>query len=332
MVTLIHKIDWLFDEDLPPSELGHNLSKIQFPYPSELATGYKERLQFNDGISLVKDTHKFTNEDRPYKFSLGHLKVESSPPAFAYHVMHSGYLEIFDNTKKILYKRAPGIDFFGRLSLFDHEQVLFTEEDISLSAIYIPETHFVNLLGAETADNFYHSLGLLNVTDCCEARIPKTITHRIATCAPDHLQGSMRSMFAYSVILQFILDLNLFIASSKSFVNHFEKNDVDIASLHAELLQVTTDIPKLSDLAQKYNVTAAKLNQSFIKQYGQSIYSFLSNQRLDQAHQALLSTDIAMKTLAHKIGYSHVNHFITAFKKKFGVTPGSLRNQSKSLE
>jgi len=32
-----------------------------------------------------------------------------------------------------------------------------------------------------------------------------------------------------------------------------------------------------------------------------------------------------MKTLAHKIGYSHVNHFITAFKKKFGVTPGSLR-------
>jgi len=76
-------------------------------------------------------------------------------------------------------------------------------------------------------------------------------------------------------------------------------------------------------------VTAAKLNQSFQKKYDQSIYSFLSNQRLDQAHQALLDSDIPLKTLAHKIGYSHVNHFITAFKKKFGVTPGSLKKRAE---
>ena len=74
---------------------------------------------------------------------------------------------------------------------------------------------------------------------------------------------------------------------------------------------------------------ASKLNQSFIKKYDQSIYSFLTNQRLDQAHEALLKTGIPMKILAHKIGYSHVNHFITAFKKKFGVTPGSLRKISE---
>jgi len=67
----------------------------------------------------------------------------------------------------------------------------------------------------------------------------------------------------------------------------------------------------------------------FFEKYNQSIFTFLSNQRLDQAYQGLLKTDIPMKILAHKIGYSHVNHFITAFKNKFGVTPGSLRRQAK---
>jgi AraC-like DNA-binding protein len=45
------------------------------------------------------------------------------------------------------------------------------------------------------------------------------------------------------------------------------------------------------------------------------------SQRFDEAYQALIDTDFPMKTLAHKISYSHVNHFITALKKKFCVTP-----------
>ena len=127
------------------------------------------------------------------------------------------------------------------------------------------------------------------------------------------------------MIFQYLIELNIFITSSHESINFLGKNDFNVDALHAELLQITADIPKLTDLAQKYNVTPSKLNQSFLNKYSQSIYSFLSNQRLEQAYQALSKTNIPMKTLAHKIGYSHVNHFITAFKKKFGVTPGSIR-------
>jgi AraC-like DNA-binding protein len=111
------------------------------------------------------------------------------------------------------------------------------------------------------------------------------------------------------------------------FKNNSSNSKIDITGLHTELLQVTGEIPKLSDIAKKYNVTPFKLNQIFFENYNQSIYNFLANQRLDQAYQCLLKTDIPMKTLAHKIGYSHVNHFIAAFKKKFGVTPGSIRKK-----
>ena len=86
-------------------------------------------------------------------------------------------------------------------------------------------------------------------------------------------------------------------------------------------------IPSLSNLSKKFGISSAKLNSEFIKTYNESIYSYIWNLRLFQAYKALTATDLPMKTIAHKIGYSHVNHFIFAFKKRFGVTPGSLRKK-----
>ena len=216
----------------------------------------------------------------------------------------------------------------GRFESIDVEQTLFTEEDVFLSALFISEIQMFNLLGSETTENLYKNLGLLEIQDYCEIKIPQSISNKIANSTPDHLEGSMRALFTQSIILQYLFELNLYISSSKSFLKGLEKEDVNVAALRSELLQITADIPNLAELSKKYNVSPGKLNQAFIKKYGLSIYSFLSNQRLDQAYQALRDTDIPMKTLAHQIGYSHVNHFITAFKKKFGVTPGTIRNKS----
>ena len=329
MAILGHKIEWLFEQDIHTSEIIGSIRKFQFPYSPELATGYTEHLEISDGITLIKSTHHFTNEDRPPEFALGKYQVAFSSSTFISHMVHSGCVSLFDNTKKCLHKRTPDIDMLGRYDLLDLEQALFTEEDIFLSALFISEIELFNLLGSETAENLYKNLDLLQNCSYHEIKIPQTISNKIASCTPDHLEGNMRSLFAQSIILQYLLELNLYISSSTGFLKNLEKEDFNITALHAELLQVTADIPNLAELSKKYNVSPGKLNQAFSKKYDQSIYSFLSNQRLDQAYQALLDTDVPMKTLAHKIGYSHVNHFITAFKKKFGVTPGSIRNQTQ---
>jgi len=327
MLTTSHKIDWLFEPNLSVTELSGSIRKFQFPYPAELATGHSEHLEVYEGITLVRDIHQFSSEDRPTKISLGNFKVDISSVAFTSHIMHSGRVDFFDNNKNRHFERKPGVDILGRVEFIDIEQTLITEEDIFLSAIFIPEIQMFKLLGSEIAENFFNNLGLFESSDYCEVSVPQSISNKIANCTPDHLEGNMRSLFAQSIILQYLLELNLYISSEKSFLTNLEKDDFNVAALHSELLQVTADIPNLAELSKKYNVSSGKLNQAFIKKYDQSIYSFLSNQRLDQAYQALINTDVPMKTLAHKIGYSHVNHFITAFKKKFGVTPGSIRNQ-----
>jgi AraC-like DNA-binding protein len=318
-------ISWLFDTENPSTEWSGSIRRVSFPYPSELAIGHAEHIEFQEGITLVKNFHKFDNEDRPTEIPLGSFVVEPSVPSFVSHMVHSGCINIVNDKNNHLLKRVVGIDILGRAASIKATQTLVTEEDISSSMLIIPENQLFNLLGSEIAEALFTNLGLLKVTDYKEIAVPQTISNKIANCTPSHLTGNMRHLYAQSMIFQYLIELNIFVTSSKESINLLGKNDFNVDALHADLLQITADIPKLTDLAKKYNVTPSKLNQIFADKYNQSIYSFLSNQRLEQAHQALCKTNIPMKTLAHRIGYSHVNHFITAFKKKYGVTPGSIR-------
>ena len=231
MAILGHKIEWLFEQEIHTSEIIGSIRKFQFPYAPELATGYTEHLEISDGITLIKSTHHFNNEDRPLEFALGKYQVEFSSRTFTSHMVHSGCVALFDNTKKNYHKRTPDVDMVGRFDFLDLEQTLYTEEDIFLSALFISEIELFNLLGTEAAENLYKNLDLHHVSEYRERKIPKTISNKIANCTPDHLEGNMRSLFAQSVILQYLLELNLYISSSTIFLNNLEKDDFNVAAL-----------------------------------------------------------------------------------------------------
>lgn len=322
----IHKIDWLVDPELPSAEIGVTDIKIPYPYPAEFATGYSEHIEFYDGIVIIKDFHHFKKAGSPSEISLGKFNVKFSSPTFWAHMVHSGHLNLADQNNRI-HSRAPGVDMFGRMQSGVLEQTLLTDEDISLSALLIPESLLLNLLGPESAQILFESLNLQQMGDFNEMKVPQSISKKIEGCALSNFNGKMRSLYGHSIVLQYLFELNLYLTSSTDFIGGLENIGFNVEQLHHELLQINADIPSLHDLARKYNVSPGKLNKAFIGKYGESIYSFLSNQRLEQAYLALVNSDIPIKVLAYRIGYAHANHFITAFKKKFGKTPGSIRGK-----
>jgi hypothetical protein len=107
MAILGHKIEWLFEQETYTSEIIGSIRKFQFPYSPELATGYTEHLEISDGITLIKSTHRFNNEDRPSEFTLGKYQVAFSSPTFTSHMVHSGCVSLFDNTKTPFLPAAP---------------------------------------------------------------------------------------------------------------------------------------------------------------------------------------------------------------------------------
>jgi AraC-like DNA-binding protein len=319
------KISWLFDTEATTSEIGFKTKRLVIPYPAQLAKGYSEHHEVLEGITLIQDKHEFISEDRPSIISMGNFKAEFSSPQLVIQITHSGSIDIRDKLNNTDSKLTQDSDVFSKVKYFEIEQNVITEEDIFVSIILISEEKLFNLLGPESAEALFKNLKLLEITNTQKLYIPQRISNKIQYCISDKIEGNMRTLYAQSMLFKYLTDLNNYLGSTEEFFTAIKSTDFDVDHLHSELLKVTTDIPTLTDLSKKYNVNPININQSFIKKYDQSIYSFLSNQGLEQSRHALISTDIPMKTLAHKIGYSHVNHFIKAFKKKFGVTPGSVR-------
>ena len=91
------------------------------------------------------------------------------------------------------------------------------------------------------------------------------------------------------------------------------------------LLQHAQNPPSLSELAKISGINEFKLKQGFKEVFDNTVFGYLSDYRLGQAKDLLLLEKKAIKDVAYELGYSSVQHFSTAFRKKYGVTPGKLK-------
>ena len=82
-----------------------------------------------------------------------------------------------------------------------------------------------------------------------------------------------------------------------------------------------SDPPSLNELSNEIGLSLKKLKEGFKQIYGDSVYSFLFDYKMEQARIMLESNQFNVNEVGSKIGYSMASHFIAAFKKKFGTTP-----------
>lgn len=79
--------------------------------------------------------------------------------------------------------------------------------------------------------------------------------------------------------------------------------------------------PSLQDLANEVGLNLKKLKEGFKQIYGDTVYSFLFDYKMDHARKLLESNQYNVNEVGLHVGYSTSSHFIAAFKKKFGTTP-----------
>ncbi|WP_034887024.1 helix-turn-helix transcriptional regulator [Gillisia sp. Hel_I_29] len=79
--------------------------------------------------------------------------------------------------------------------------------------------------------------------------------------------------------------------------------------------------PTLQELSDEIGLSLKKLKEGFKQIYGDSVYSFLFDYKMEFARKLLDSGDFNVNEVGLKVGYSTSSHFIAAFKKKFGTTP-----------
>ncbi|SDG99714.1 AraC family transcriptional regulator [Psychroflexus sediminis] len=100
-----------------------------------------------------------------------------------------------------------------------------------------------------------------------------------------------------------------------------EDNVKKIKLAKSIILQRMTEPPTLQELADEVGLSLKKLKEGFKEIYGDTVFSFLFDYKMDYARKLLEKGQHNVNEVGLSIGYSTASHFIAAFKKKFGTTP-----------
>ncbi len=324
-----HNIEWLLEtiEDSPStSAIAPETSKIQIAYPPDIATGISERTRTREGIVLIQDTHHFAQRPGHSKTPLGTFSFTFQEPVFAAHVVHEGQVIIADLESKETRLRQPGTDGFGHLLGCSVEQTAISSQSLITTILIIPIQYLRQLLDEETMTLMLERLSVdkVNTFNCYP--VPASISKMLENCLDHTLRDLLKALQLQARVLDYLCSLALHLDSGivKSQNQHPAK--VRAQNVRNWLMNVGAETPTLASISSQFGASPNKLNADFTLEYGESIISFLRNYRLEQAYLAIEKGGQPLKVIAHRIGYSHINHFITTFKHKFNRTPGSLRS------
>ena len=100
-----------------------------------------------------------------------------------------------------------------------------------------------------------------------------------------------------------------------------EENVLKIKKAKEIIISNMAEPPGLEELSEQVDLSLKKLKMGFKQIYGDTVYGFLFDYKMDYARQLLDSGSYNVNEVGLKIGYSTGSHFIAAFKKKFATTP-----------
>ncbi|MEL6401219.1 MAG: AraC family transcriptional regulator [Cyanobacteria bacterium J06626_4] len=85
--------------------------------------------------------------------------------------------------------------------------------------------------------------------------------------------------------------------------------------------------PSIEVLSRQVGLNRLKLNRGFHHVYGTTPFRYLRNCRLQLAQILLTTSELAVKEVAYRVGYTNCSRFATAFYQKFGLNPKAFQLQ-----
>ncbi len=330
------EVRWLTDPQAPVVQLDHttDLAHQEIPMSPAEGRGWVEMLHLALGMHLSRGTHHFTQAMAGRWLPFAQIAMELPEDSLAVQSARSGRVRLYER------RVGSALTFGGEVSLFQHSDRLDCEPHldgssmVQVTVLVIGDSLLARLLGEPLASALVVGLGVLGVPSARVLTIPSAITASLYAALSTEQSGALRKLYAQSKVLEYLGRLTECMAGE-----HRAPPALPLVrrrraeQLREELERAGAEVPGLDVLARRYHTSARTLNDDFKQVVGQSIFAFVTHRRLRQAHALLEETDVPLKQLSARLGYTHVNHFSTAFRRLFGYPPGSLRRgRSTGLE
>ncbi len=231
----------------------------------------------------------------------------------------SGLKHVFNQNQQNLFY-MPGFTGHG---VYHHENFKFFQ-------IRFVKSYFLQL----TTNSCPLLMNFADITDGSQiqamGKINMPISFAMHQCLQDIMHcrftGGLKLMYLQSKCVE-LLTLQAFSYETNASISTLAcKSAYDQECIHGAkeyLLKHADHPPSLSELSKIVGLNVFKLKQGFKEIYQNTVYGYLNEYRLNEARQRLPHQPI--KEIADNLGYSSVQHFTKAFKKKFGIPPGSAR-------
>jgi AraC-like DNA-binding protein len=320
------KIAWLtsVNSEVLESCTSQDITQYRVPMDRGIGDGWIEIQNLSLGMTISRGVHNFSLEVSGQMVPLADITGEVAEPTLLIQTAKHG--------RVLLKERCAGVEMlfdssmtaYQHIDRIDYLPVLDTSENLEVAVLHIGDSVLVQLLGETLANDLLTGLQINNIPSARTKRIPKHISRLLHSAHSTKFKKEIRKLFAQAKIFEYLCALADFLKHEKK-VTEKKIDKKWVHNVAEELVALEGKIPSLADLAMSYGTSLKVLNDGFRNTFGQPVYQYITEQRLNDAHSALQETQISMKVLADNLGYSHVNHFITAFKKRYGYTPGSLR-------
>ncbi|HEY0956652.1 MAG TPA: helix-turn-helix transcriptional regulator [Roseateles sp.] len=99
-----------------------------------------------------------------------------------------------------------------------------------------------------------------------------------------------------------------------------------LRELQAQLDAGVFDDSSLAQIARSIGMSASSLQRHFKAFAGQGLFDYMRGRRLEQARYALERQGLNVGQAAAMAGYGNAANFSTAFKRRFGFSPRSVRS------
>ncbi len=100
-----------------------------------------------------------------------------------------------------------------------------------------------------------------------------------------------------------------------------EESAAKIKKAKSIIINDLTITPSLHNLAKMVGLNVKALKEGFKELYGKPVIKYLFHCRMEEAQKMLIKGELNVSEIAPLVGYSSSSHFITAFKRKYGITP-----------
>lgn len=149
----------------------------------------------------------------------------------------------------------------------------------------------------------------------------RTVLHQVVTCP---LEGAIRRMYLQGKAME-LLSLHL-----AALIRPVKDPDPDpviksrILEAAKILEQEMVAPPTIAKLSRRVGLNECRLKAGFREIFGTTVFGYLQHHRMQEARKLMETRGRNVSEAAWDVGYTNVSHFIAAFKKTFGITPGEL--------